>query len=417
MPRSCPSCGNPLPEGAMFCTKCGAIMKMKINVADYKTKSQRSRPYEEDRQEIEKRDMEQMATPATIKARRMKKCPECWHNISTEATFCTYCGTQFDEELIEQKTPPKAPRKPTVKAEQAKKKKNLAQQKGAQAKKPVARPAAGKAAPPQVKKQTIGVPPKKVPSPIPQKAPTEPKTEPVAAKTIPKPISTPAKPTELSEAAKSLQIDMLEVPGDVYPQPKSRNKTLQVKKFALARHPITCAQYKVFCDDTEHPVPSDWIDGSPLPEKENHPVILVTLNDAIAFCCWCGKRLPTPTEWAVAFGSKNAHKFPWGDQANEVKANCDEHAEKTTVSVASIEGDAGPFGHRDLVGNVRQWLFEPDPTAESQPDGNSPQGKNYLAGASYADPAWLAEYGRADSFPDPAFSSFFIGFRCAADIE
>ncbi|MGH7860232.1 MAG: SUMF1/EgtB/PvdO family nonheme iron enzyme, partial [Candidatus Binatia bacterium] len=127
--------------------------------------------------------------------------------------------------------------------------------------------------------------------------------------------------------------------------------TVEVSPFAIARAPVTNAEFAAFVEDggyrrrelwsaegwswreragAEHPVywrPAArgkwerrhfdrWVSLEPY-----HPVIHVSCHEAEAWCRWAGRRLPTEAEWEVAASaepgerglSRAKRRFPWGD--------------------------------------------------------------------------------------------------------
>jgi formylglycine-generating enzyme required for sulfatase activity len=206
-----------------------------------------------------------------------------------------------------------------------------------------------------------------------------------------------------------------------------------VADFYLDRCPVTNAEYKKFVDDTDHPVPHynvGWCDTQGYnwdpptrmyPEdKADHPVVLVTWEDAMAYAAWAHKRLPTEAEWERAARGLNGRRYPWGDEFIAGRINSKEAGLGGTSPVGyfSPDGDT-PEGLVDMVGNVWEWTsslfflypYDPDDGRESR----QATGFRVLRGASWVNNASVAH---CLSRLDGDFQFFNnVGFRCAASPE
>lgn len=92
----------------------------------------------------------------------------------------------------------------------------------------------------------------------------------------------------------------------------------------------------------------------------NRPVSGISRQDAISYCSWVGKRLPTEAEFERAARGDDARMYAWGNDTPSPERAV--YASRVTEDVGSCPKGAGPYGHLDLAGNVWEWtadLYDP----------------------------------------------------------
>jgi formylglycine-generating enzyme required for sulfatase activity len=175
---------------------------------------------------------------------------------------------------------------------------------------------------------------------------------------------------------------------------------------------------------------------SDLKGREQHPVVHIAYDDAVAYANWANKRLPTEAEWEFAArGGLSGKLYPWGDQLTpEGKWPANIYEGEFPVHDTGDDGFAGiapvakyapnGYGLYDTAGNVWEWVndwYRPDTYARMKLAGvlpRNPQGpdKSYDPAG---DPSELKRVHRGGSFlcTDQYCTRYMVGTRGKGEVS
>lgn len=200
-------------------------------------------------------------------------------------------------------------------------------------------------------------------------------------------------------------------------------RTIHLDTFSIDRYEVTNHQYQQFVAATGHrkaAPPSRYAKSMGKMRSPNQPVVYVSWDDAVAYCRWKGKRLPTEAEWEKAMRGTDGRLWPWGNQERPNGANWGRVQDGHDVSarVGTFPTDKSPYGVMDGAGNVMEWVADwyQEAYYKDSPDKDPPSPEfgifRVMRGGGYTTTGGdLRITSRSRMVPD--FRDETIGFRCA----
>ena len=250
-----------------------------------------------------------------------------------------------------------------------------------------------------------------------------------------------------AEIAPKLEDIMAQVPPGTKPPPPEMLVPASLV-FKPAKGPIPLTTHFNWWEwkpgaNWKHPLgPESTIEG-----KEEHPVVQVSWDDAVAYAKWAGKRLPTEAEWEFAAnGGQKDQLYVWGNaEFSEENPQCNIWQGSFPYKSTKPDGYIGttpvkkykpnPYGLYDMAGNAWQWcsdLYHVSYYTDEAKRGLSVNPKGPVKSFDPEEPYAVKRVHRGGSFlchsvyckgyritarmktcPDTSLNH--LGFRCAMD--
>ncbi len=237
---------------------------------------------------------------------------------------------------------------------------------------------------------------------------------------------------------------------------KLLEREVHLDAFAIDRHEVTAARYRQ-CVAAGRCSVSALVAGDERFVRDDWPMVNVTWQDAVDYCAFAGKRLPTEAEWEKAARGTSAARWPWGAHEREDGANhgrCESDAvmltrrnlgggpisgppplmfapddsdgHATLAPPGSLRWGESPYGAQDMAGNAGEWVqdylgpegYEDLPAFNPVRATPHPQsfGLRVVRGGSWMEPAFFG-YTYYRRWAEATERSERYGFRCARSLD
>ncbi|MFZ1597693.1 MAG: SUMF1/EgtB/PvdO family nonheme iron enzyme, partial [Anaerolineae bacterium] len=215
--------------------------------------------------------------------------------------------------------------------------------------------------------------------------------------------------------------------------PESRaypKRKVHLPAFSIDSYEVTYKQYRLCMNSGDCSLPLEPADVEGIATADERlPVVWVTAYQAVDFCRWIGRRLPSEVEWERAARGSTGRPWPWpgGEDPTPHHANLflpnylnDAPTSSVATNAPAFVAGATPEGVMHLVGNVWEWTSTSH-LCEDTPyqcpvlwNGRDKVQALFLRGMSWTHDLAPVTYALAAS-PIQAANDF--GFRCARSEE
>jgi toxoflavin biosynthesis protein ToxD len=160
-------------------------------------------------------------------------------------------------------------------------------------------------------------------------------------------------------------------------------QTIKLSAICMSRHLVTNADYQTFVRSANYSppfvTPANYQEqgftahkynavepylwkGYQFPDGQaDHPVVLVSYEDALNYTKWLSQRdgvtyrLPTAQEWEKAARGTDGRYFPWGNQWRDDATNWQGSPHQGTTAIGTYPLSRSVYGIEDMAGNVFEY--------------------------------------------------------------